>query len=212
MKNSATVEAEVVREFEPEGGGSIHGVTWDGKVVWFARNDEIVAFDPATGKTVKRHSVPGADAGTAYDGEHVYQLAKEEILVIRPSDGRIVRRMPAPGKGHNSGMAWADGYLFIGQFRESRINKVDPKTGEVVRTFSSDRFVTGVSVVDGAVWHGASDDGKPCQLRRLAADGSVEEALSVPVASIAGVEGTGDGAFWCGGEKGKLRLVRRRAS
>jgi hypothetical protein len=107
-------------------------------------------------------------------------------------------------------MAWADGYLWIGQFRESRIHKVDAKTGEVVKTLRSDRFVTGVCVVDGEVWHGASDDGKPCELRRLAADGTVEEALAVPVKSLAGVEGDGDGGFWCGGEKGTLRLIRRQ--
>ncbi len=74
---------------------------------------------------------------------------------------------------------------------------------------TSDRFVTGVSCIDGALWHGASEDGKPCELRRLGADGSVEEALLVPVKSIAGVEATRDGEFWCGGEKGTLRLVRR---
>ena len=121
--------------------------------------------------------------------------------------------MPAPDRGwHNSGMAWADGYLFIGQFRESRIQKVDARTGEVVKTLTSDRFVTGVSVVDGAVWHGASNDGKPCELRRLAADGSVEETLAVPVEAIAGVEGSRDGGFWCGGEKGSLRLVRKKVA
>jgi hypothetical protein len=109
-------------------------------------------------------------------------------------------------------MAWADGYLWIGQFSEARIHKVDAKTGEVVKTLTSDRFVTGVSVVDGALWHGASSDGKQCELRRLAPDGTVEETLAVSVSKIAGIEGAGAGSFWCGGEKGKLRLVRRKAA
>ncbi|MGH7272686.1 MAG: glutamine cyclotransferase, partial [Polyangiaceae bacterium] len=135
-----------------------------------------------------------------------------EIVVVDPEDGRIVRKLAAPPKGANSGMAWADGYLFIGQFRESRIHKVDAKTGEVVKTLASDRFVTGVSCVDGVLWHGASNDGKPCELRRLGADGVVEEALRVPVEGISGIEATGDGAFWCGGSKGTLRVVRRKAS
>jgi outer membrane protein assembly factor BamB len=202
--------AEVVRELVPIDERPIHGVTFDGKLVWFARDDELVAFDPEAEKVVRRHPVPSADAGTAFDGEHVYQLAKGEILVIHPSDGRIVRRLPAPGKGEDSGMAWADGYLWIGQFYASKIHKVDAKTGEVVKTLSSDRFVTGVSCVDGALWHGASEDGKPCELRRLASDGTVEEALAVPVKRIAGVEGTGRGDFWCAGESGTLRLVRRK--
>ena len=202
--------AEVVRELVPFADrGYVHGVTLDGARVWFARNDELVALDPVTEAVVRRIPVRSADAGTAFDGTHLYQLAKGEILVIDPADGRVVRTLRAPADGLSSGMAWADGYLFIGQFRESRIHKVDAKTGEVVKTLTSDRFVTGVSCVDGALWHGASNDGKPCELRRLGADGTVEETLTVPVESISGVEGTRDGAFWCGGEKGTLRLVRR---
>ncbi len=204
-----TSEAEVIREYVPIDDQQIHGVTFDGKLVWFARNDEIVAFDPATEKVVQRHRVPSARAGTAFDGQYLYQLAQGEILVVQPSDGRIVRRMPAPGKGEDSGMAWADGYLWIGQYRESKIHKVDAKTGEVVKTLTSDRFVTGVSCVDGVLWHGASG-GKPPELRRLASDGTVEESLAVPVPTISGVEAVADGTFWCGGEKGNLRLVRRR--
>jgi hypothetical protein len=205
-------DAEVAREYVPfEGGsGGVHGVTFDGKLVWFCRDDEVVAFDPETEKVVKRLPVPSADAGTAFDGKHLYQLAKGEVLVLDPSDGRVVRRFRAPADGHASGMAWADGYLFIGQYRESRIHKVDAKTGEVVKTLTSDRFVTGVSCVDGALWHGASDGGKPAELRRLASDGSVEECLHVPVARIGGVERTREGEFWCGGEKGTLRLVRHK--
>jgi outer membrane protein assembly factor BamB len=205
-----TGEAEVVREYVPIDDQQIHGVTFDGKLVWFARSDEVVAFDPETEKVVRRHSIPKAQAGTAFDGEHLYQLAHDEIIVFRPSDGRIVRKMPAPGKGEDSGMAWADGYLWIGQCYGAKIHKVDAKTGEVVKTLTSDRFVTGVSCVDGALWHGAAVDGKPCELRRLASDGTVEESLSVPVSLITGVEGDSKGAFWCAGEKGKLRLVRRK--
>ncbi|WP_224242781.1 Vgb family protein [Hyalangium gracile] len=202
--------AEIVREYRPLDEGRIHGVTYDGKLVWFARDNELVAFDPETEKVVHRHPVPAANAGTAFDGEHIYQLASGEILVIQPSDGRIVRRLPSPGKGQDSGMAWADGYLWVGQYYDSKIHKVDARTGEVVKTLTSDRFVTGVSCVDGALWHGVSEEGKPSELRRLASDGTVEETLSVPVKFIAGVEGTGDGGFWCAGEQGHLRLVRRK--
>jgi outer membrane protein assembly factor BamB len=203
--------AEIVREYLPLDDAQIHGVTFDGKLVWFARDNELVAFDPETEQVVRRHPVPAANAGTAFDGEHIYQLAHGEILVIQPADGRIVRKLPAPGKGHASGMAWADGHLWIGQYDDAKIHKVNAKTGAIVKTLTSDRFVTGVSCVEGALWHGASGDGKQCELRRLASDGTVEEALAVPVRAIAGVEGTGDGGFWCAGEKGKLRLVRRKS-
>ncbi|MDP9035168.1 MAG: PQQ-binding-like beta-propeller repeat protein [Myxococcota bacterium] len=205
-------DAEVLREYVPLGDRRVHGVTFDGKLVWYAGDDELVAFDPEREQVVRRHSVPGANAGTAFDGKHIYQLAGPHIVVVDPADGRIVRRFPAPAKGMNSGMAWADGFLWVGQFRESRILKVDAKTGEVVKTLASDRFVTGVSCVDGALWHAASDDGKPCELRRLGGDGSVRETLRVPVDAISGVEGTREGQFWCGGSKGRLRVVRRKAS
>jgi outer membrane protein assembly factor BamB len=204
-------EAEVVREYVPIEQGAVHGVTFDGKLVWYARDDELVAFDPETEKVVRRHPVPLARAGTAFDGEHLYQLARGEILVVRPDDGTIVRRMPAPGQDEDSGMAWADGYLWIGQYRPSKILKVDAKTGRLVKTLTSDRFVTGVSCVDGMVWHAASGDGQPCELRCVAADGRVEESLGLPVRAISGLEAVGDGTFWCGGEGGTLRRVRRKA-
>jgi hypothetical protein len=105
-------------------------------------------------------------------------------------------------------MAWADGYLWIGQCFGARIHKVDARTGEVVKTLTSDRFVTGVSCPGGALWHGAAVDDKPRELRRLAADGTPLEILEVPVAMIAGVEAAGDGSFWCAGERGTLRRIR----
>ncbi|MEY4509869.1 MAG: hypothetical protein RLZZ450_1991 [Pseudomonadota bacterium] len=198
--------AKVVRELVPLDQGRIHGVTFDSEhqLVWFARDDELVAFDPASERVVRRFVVPGACAGTAFDGEHLYQLTKREILVVRPADGRVVRRLPLPSQGMCSGMSWADGHLWVGQPFEAKIHKLDAKTGELVKTLSSDRFVTGVSCVDGALWHATSEDGKPCELRRLANDGAVEETLMVDVARIAGLEGTPDGAFWCAGESGKV--------
>lgn len=204
--------AEVAREYVPIDETPIHGVTFDGKLVWFAREGEVIAFDPDANAVVRRFDVPSAGAGTAYDGEHIYQLAKDEIVVLRPSDGHIVRRLPAPGKGADSGMAWGDGYLWVGQYSASKIHKIDPKTGEIVRTFSSDRFVTGVSFVEGHLWHAVSGSERAPELRRLAADGTVEETLDVPVPFIAGMERTKSGDFWCAGEKGRLRLVRRKRS
>jgi outer membrane protein assembly factor BamB len=199
--------AKIARELTPIDEAQIHGVSFDGKLVWFARDGELVAFDPASERVVRRFAVPGARSGTAFDGEHLYQLAGLDILVVSPSDGHIVRKLPAPNRGENSGMAWGDGYLWIGQYRAAKIHKVDATTGELLMTLSSDRFVTGVSCVDGALWHAVSGDGD-CEIRRLSADGTVEEAWVVPVASISGMEGTPEG-FWCGGEGGKLRLIRR---
>ena len=209
MKTKHTT-ADAVRAFTPlEDEGQIHGVTFDGKRVWFARNDELIAFDPENEKVVRRLAVPNAQAGTAFDGEHLYQLAKDDILVIAPSDGRVVRKIPAPATGQNSGLAWADGHLWVGQFKDSKIIKIDAKTGEIVKTLTSDRFVTGVSCVGDELWHGAISDGKPPELRRLRSDGSVEEAVTVAVPFISGMERTKNGDFWFG-DKGKLHLVRKK--
>jgi hypothetical protein len=205
-------EAEIVREHVPfSDRGYVHGVTIEGARVWLARNDELVLFDPESDRVVRRLAVPGADTGTTFDGTHLYQLAKNDVLVIDPADGRVVRRFHAPADGTSSGMTWTTGRLFIGQFQQMRIREIDAHTGAILSTRSSDRRVTGVTWMDGALWHAASNDGQPCELRCLAANGSVHERLRVPVEAISGIEATADGAFWCGGERGTLRLVRRRA-
>lgn len=211
ITNMKRSRAEIVREYVPVDEQPIHGVTFDGERVWFARDGELVAFDPGKGEVVHRLPLESAKGGTAFDGTHVYQLSKDHILVVDPASGTIVRRMPAPEKGLNSGLAYADGFLWIGQYSGKKIHKVDAKTGEIVKTLASDRFVTGVSFVSGALWHAAAGDGQTPELRRLAADGTVEEAFEVPVGMIAGMERTPSGDFWCAGEKGRLRLVRKRA-
>ncbi|MFO0676249.1 MAG: glutaminyl-peptide cyclotransferase [Polyangiaceae bacterium] len=207
-RTPVTTRGTVVHEYVPLDEGSVHGVTFDGKLVWFARNDELVAFDPGTKSVVKRFSLPKAGAGTAFDGTHLYQLAGPEILVVDPADGRVVRKLPSPATGQNSGMAYADGHLWVGQYRDAKILKIDAKTGELVKTLTSDRFVTGVSFADGALWHGVSGDDSPPELRRLAPDGTVEEVVKVDAPMISGVESDGKGGFFCGGEKGRLRLVK----
>jgi hypothetical protein len=212
---ASTHSAEVVRELRPLDEGRIHGVTFDGSLVWFARDGELVAFDPQAERVVHRFAIPDANAGTAFDGEHLYQVARDDILVIRPSDGHVVRKLRGPRGGMLSGLAWADGHLWVGQIGDSKnhkIHKIDASTGEVVKSLSSDRFVTGVSCLDGVLWHATSYDGKPSELRRLASDGTVEEVLTVPVDGISGMERTRDDAFWCAGEKGRLRLVRRKTA
>lgn len=193
-------------------GGKVHGVTFDGKLVWYASDDALVGVDPKT-ETVARRLPVKADAGTASDGTHLYQITGEKILVLDPADGRVLRELAASSKGGASGLAWSDGYLFVGDHKDGRIHKIDAKTGEIAKTFSSDKWVTGVSVIDGAIWHGTDQDGPGVpEIRRIAEDGTVEEVLTLPEAKyVSGLESDRNGGFWCGGENGKLRHVRRRA-
>src|SRR5690349_19966709 len=123
-KKPVTSDAEIVKEYVPVKGTKVHGVTFDGRLVWYATDDGIVAFDPETEKVARRLAVP-AEAGTAWDGEHFYQLAIQEILVVRPTDGKVVRKIPAPGKVKDSGMAYDYGYLWVGEYKASKIRQVD---------------------------------------------------------------------------------------
>jgi glutamine cyclotransferase len=207
MKRSA---AEIVREYGPfpEAEG-VHGVTYDGQHVWFASGDKLNAFDPATGNLLGAIQVP-ARAGTAFDGQHLFQIAGDRIQKIDPKTGRVLATIPAPGGG-NSGLAWAEGTLWVGQYRDRKIHQVDPDTGAILRTIESKRFVTGVTWVDGELWHGTWE-GDESDLRRLdPRTGEVLEKLDMPPGvGISGLESDGGDQFFCGGGKsGKVRAVRR---
>ncbi|TGR16341.1 glutamine cyclotransferase, partial [Mesorhizobium sp. M8A.F.Ca.ET.197.01.1.1] len=92
-------------------------------------------------------------AGTAFDSEHLYQIAEDRIHKVDPRTGKIVATIPAPGNGGDSGMAWAEGWLWVGEYRAHKIHQIDPETGKVIRTIESKRVVTGVTWVDGELWH-----------------------------------------------------------
>jgi outer membrane protein assembly factor BamB len=203
--------ADVVREYGPfPGAERIHGVTYDGQRVWAATGDRLVAFDPQTGEP-QAGLDRACDAGTAFDGTYLYQLAEARIDKIDPATGRVLHSIPAPGQGADSGMAWSDGSLWVGQYRDRKIHQIDPQTGSIIRTLQSDRFVTGVTWVDGELWHGTWE-GEESDLRRVDADsGRVLERLQLPQGiHVSGLESDGADLFYCGGgSSGKVRAVRR---
>jgi glutamine cyclotransferase len=203
--------AEIVREYGPfPDGGNVGGVTYDGQNVWFAAGDKLIAFDPATGEKQRTIDV-AAHAGTAFDGQHLFQLAEDRISKIDPKTGRVIATIPAPGKGGDSGLAWAEGTLWVGQHRDRKIHQIDPETGEILRTIESNRFVTGVTWVDGELWHGTWE-GDESDLRRIDPQtGEVLERIDMPgEVRVSGLESDGGDQFFCGGGKsGKVRVVRR---
>jgi glutamine cyclotransferase len=203
--------AEIVREYGPfDDAPTIHGVSHDGDRVWAATGARLLAIDPASG-TVARTLDCTCDAGTAFDGKHLYQIAAARIDKIDPASGRVLASIPAPGGGGDSGLAWADGSLWVGQHRERRIHRIDPATGAILRTIESDRFVTGVTWVDGELWHGTWE-GDDSDIRRIdPASGAVIERLQMPPGSgVSGLESDGAGLFYAGGgPSGTLRAVRR---
>ncbi len=203
--------AEIIREYGPfPGVESVAGVTYDGQQVWFASGDKLNAFDPASGKMLRSIDV-AAYAGTAFDGQHLFQIAEDRIQKIDPKTGRVLATIPVPGGGGASGLAWAEGKLWVGQNRNRKIYQVDPQTGAILRTIESNRFVTGVTWIDGELWHGTWE-GDESDLRRVDPQtGKVLETLEMPPgAGVSGLESDGGDQFFCGGgSSGKLRIVRR---
>ena len=203
--------AEIVREYGPFAGSErVAGVTHDGRRVWAATDQGLVAFDPASGE-ITRKLDRASDAGTAFDGTYLYQIAEARIDKIDPATGEVVASIPAPGKGNDSGLAWAEGSLWVGQHRDRKIHRIDPETGQILRTIESNRFVTGVTWVDGDLWHGTWE-GDQSEIRRIDPDsGAVLERLEMPHGvGVSGLESDGKDLFYAGGGgSGKVRAVRR---
>jgi len=209
--SAAVHAAEIVREYGPfAGSDKVAGVTHDGQRVWAATGAALVAFDPATGEATRTLDL-ACDAGTAFDGTHLYQIADARIDKIDPASGKVLASIPAPGKGLDSGLTWAEGSLWVGEYRERKIHQINPETGAVVRTIESNRFVAGVTWVDGELWHGTWEDDQS-DIRRIdAQSGAVLERLEMPRGmGVSGLESDGADLFYCGGgNSGKVRAVRR---
>ena len=203
--------AEILREYGPFAGvDRVNGVTYDGQHVWLAAGDKLNAVDPASGKTLR--SIEAAShAGTAFDGQHLFQIAEDRIQKIDPRTGHVLATIPAPGGGGDSGLAWAEGTLWVGQYRNRKIHQIDPETGAILRTIESTRFVTGVTWIDGELWH-ATWEGDESDLRRVdPRTGEVLESLDMPPGvGVSGLESDGGDRFFCGGgSSGTVRAVRR---
>src|SRR5215472_8628625 len=151
---------------------------------------------------------PGADrvAGVSYDGQHVWFASGDKLNAFDPASGKMIRSIVVCA---DAGTAFDGTHLY--QISEDRIQKIDPETGAVLRTIESNRFVTGVTWVDGELWH-ATWEGDESDLRRVDPQtGEVLERLEMPAGVyVSGLESDGRDQFFCGGKTGKVRAVRRR--
>jgi len=204
-------QAEILREYGPfPQADAIHGVSFDGRSIWVATGDHLLAIDPESGEPRQVLDVL-ADAGTAFDGCHLYQIAQSLIRKIDPDDGRVVATIPVPGGEQASGLAWSEGSLWVGQYDGRAIIQIDAETGDVQREIRSDRFVTGVSWVEGQLWHGTWENGQS-ELRQIdPLSGVVLDSMEMPEGKIiSGLESDGAERFFCGGgDSGRLRVLRR---
>jgi glutamine cyclotransferase len=205
--------ADIVKEYGPFADNArVNGVSYDGRNLWLAAGDKLNAIDPESGE-LRRSIDVAAHAGTAFDGHHLFQIAEDRIHKIDPESGRVLATIPAPGEGADSGLAWAEGTLWVGQYRSRKIHQIDPDTGAILRTIVSDRFVTGVTWVAGELWH-ATWENDQSELRRVdPQSGRVLEQIDMPAGvGVSGLESDGGERFFCGGgTSGKVRVVRRRA-
>src|SRR5262249_43808118 len=99
----------------------------------------------------------------------------------------------------------------VGEYRARKIHQIDAETGAILRTIESDRFVTGVSWVNGELWHATMED-EQSDLRRIDPEtGAVLERLEMPAGVVVcGLEADGCGVFYGGGgASGKVRAVRK---
>jgi glutamine cyclotransferase len=214
MKTDRTpsTPAQILREYGPfEGGPKIHGVSFDGASIWFGAGDALRAVDPESGAETRTIKVP-AHAGTAFDGKHLFQIAESRIQKIDAATGAVLSTIPAPGGGADSGLAWAEGTLWVGQYRARKIHQIDPETGKILRTIDSTRHVTGVTWVEGELWHGGATESEDCALVRVdPKSGAVLEQIDLPQGIfVSGLESDGKDRFFCGGgSSGKIRAVAK---
>ena len=207
MKRAA---AEVICEYGPfPGVNEVAGVSYDGHQTWFASGDKLNALDPDSGKILRSIDV-AAHAGTAFDGQHLFQIAEDRIQKIDPDTGHVLSTIPTPDGGA-SGLAWAEGSLWVGQHRSRKIHQDHPATGKILSSIESNRYDTRVTWVDGELWH-ATWEGDESELRQVDPHtGEVLKRLDLPVGiNVSGLESDGGDRFFCGGgSSGKVRAVRR---
>src|SRR3712207_6534135 len=113
--------AEIIREYGrfPD-VENVQVVTYDGQHVWFATGDKLNALDPTIGKLLPSLDV-AAHAGTAFDGRPRFQIAEDRIQKIAPTTAHVLAKIPAPASGGDSGLTWAEGTLWVGQYRGRKI-------------------------------------------------------------------------------------------
>ena len=181
---------------------------------------------PATGKVTR---LPGGELKAAGDQDdhtdsdrHGMQerpsTAGTSFSLRRIASRRSIRRPAAcsprsrpPAASVTRDSRGPKGRSGWGSIGTGRSIKSIPRTGAILRTIESNRFVTGVTWVDGELWHGTWE-GDESNLRRVdPRTGEVLERLEMPPGvDVTGLESDGGDQFFCGGGRsGKVRTVRR---
>ena len=186
----------------------IYGLTYDGDQIWAAQGQKLISVDPQTGQTTNEINT-GCDAGVAFDGQHIWKLSGESIHKISKETGEVLSSIDAPGEGSsNSGLAWAENSLWVGQFKDRKIYQISPDDGKILKTINSDRYVTGVTWLKGDLWHATWED-EQSELRKINKNtGEVEESYRIESKKIiTGLTHDNNQFYAGGGDSGSIRTI-----
>ena len=176
MKRTA---ATIVREYGPfPGVARVNGVSYDGAHVWIATGDTLNAIrsgERQDGAQARRRRA----CGNRLRRPAPLPDRRRPHPDGRPRDRPRDRDHPdARRRRLGNGVGGRDA---VGRATSRRkIHQVDPETGAILRTLESNRFVTGVTWVDGELWH-ATWEGDESELRRIdPQSGEVLTQLDMP--------------------------------
>ena len=101
---------------------------------------------------------PGVDGGLATDGEFVYAIVDtgdgtDEIVKIDPESEEVVDTYDMPFD-YGSGLAIAEGSLWVSSLQAGEVAEIDLDGGGTVRQFGVTGSPAGVAYLDGSLWVG----------------------------------------------------------
>ncbi len=93
---SSLFVSSVVEAGTLPGEGPVRGLAHVDGLVWLARGDALLAFEPVSAEVVRQRPLPVGLRGLAADGRFLYVLEKDAVAVFDPIALEPMRRLPLP--------------------------------------------------------------------------------------------------------------------
>lgn len=136
------------------------------------------------------------------EGDKVWVTSDEALVVIDPATNET-RSLPVPvPDGSWSGLSFAGGDIWIGNYREGVLFRVDPETGEILAEVEVGPEAVSITAVPGAIWV-RTQGGVTWEAQRI------DTATNEVVATVDGGNSIayGHGSLWFG-QRGADRIIR----